>query len=367
VIDAVVAVPVKMISSQFSEFGDGQLNAVPGFGQWSAPRPQVVATMVDFANAPRKVLVRFDRSLALRASSFEVAYFVNGSRKIVELPITHGPEGDFEAEWLVPTEVGFDLLSNSAAVIHPKDWNDWFPLWFRMPVRQMSQLNARGVRFADGRPIFDREGVSVQGQTNPTQTPFVLLRAHAFSVPYNNGQVGTSVVAFNPTDIHARFPTSGGMVTTGVGQGFTWVADEHPNGFKVMYTCFEARRPDLEASAPNGGVASGGGWHLIGDPAETILNDLEAGPLVVGAAMTNPFGPTGLPSGGFSFGLSDVATVRWLHPGEAFVTPRGGVVDDGHGGRIVQDNLHWYYFAGKKNVCTEELVNTTAVPQNFQP
>jgi hypothetical protein len=365
--DVVVAVPVKMFASQFSEFGDGQLNAVPAFGSWNAPRPQVVATMIDFTNAPRKVQLRFDRTLALTASSFVVAYYVGGTRKTVELPITRGPEGDFEAEWLVPSEVGFDLLGNAAGVVHPKDWNDWFPLWFRMPVRPIAQLNARNVSFADGRNIFDREGVSVQSQTSSMQTPFELLAAHSFAATYNNGQSGRNVVAYNPGDIHARFPVDGGMVTTGVGQGFTWVADERPAGFKVMYTCFEGRRPDLEASAPQGGVASGGGWHFIGDPAETILNDLEAAPLVVGAAMTNPFGPTGLPSGGFSFGESDVVTVRWLHPGEAFVTPRGATVDDGHGGRLVQDNLHWYFFSGKKNVCTEELVNTGAVPQNFQP
>ena len=83
--------------------------------------------------------------------------------------------------------------------------------------------------------------------------------------------------------------------------------------------------------------------------------------------MTNPFGSSGLPSGGFAFNLSDVITVRWLFPGEAFITPRGGVVSDGHGGKIAQDNYHWYFFHGPKNVCTEELVNTGAVPTNFEP
>jgi hypothetical protein len=365
--DVVVAVPLKMFASQFAEFGDGQLNSVPAFGQWSAPRPQVVATMIDFTDAPRKVLLRFDRTLALTASSFVVAYTASGARKTVELPITRGPEGDFEAEWLVPAEVGFGLLSNAAVAVHPKDWNDWLPLWFRMPVRPVAELNARTVRFSDGKPIFDREGVSVQNQTNPTQTPFDLLTAHSFTAPYDNGQSGTNVVPFNPQDIHSRFPFNGGTVITGVGQGFTWVADERPSAFKVMYTCFERRRPDLEASAPQGGVVSGGGWHFIGDPAETIVNDLEAAPLVVAAAMTNPYAPVGLPSGGFAFGDSDVATFRWLFPGEAFITTRGAVVDDGQGGRLVQDNFHWYYFQGTKNVCTEEIVNTAAVPQNFQP
>jgi hypothetical protein len=271
--------------------------------------------------------------------------------------------GDFEAEWAVPAEVGFgSLTSSAAAVVHPKGWNDWFPLWFRMPVRKTSELNARNTTFSDGRNVFDREGVSVQHEANPTDTPYDRLASHAFQVSYNNQ--GSHPLPYNPQDIHARFPASGGMITTGVGQGWTWVADERPNGFKVMYTCFEARRPDAEAQS---GVASGGGWHFIGDSAETIVNDLEAGPLVVGAATTNPFAPSGLPSGGFSYGLSDVVTVRWLYPGEAFVTPRGGVITDGARQRVQQDNYHWYYFASRKNSCTEELVNTGAVPQDFQP
>jgi hypothetical protein len=55
-----------------------------------------------------------------------------------------------------------------------------------------------------------------------------LLR-HRFAVPYNNGRIPT-VNAFNPQDLHARFPFNGGMVTTAVGQGFTCVAAERPQG-----------------------------------------------------------------------------------------------------------------------------------------
>jgi hypothetical protein len=367
--DAIVAVPVKMWSSPFSEFGDGQLNAIAELGAWSAKRPPVLATLVHFTNAPSKLFVRLDRTLATNAAAVEVVYYANNQRKQIDVSITRTASGDLEGEWLLPGEVGFDsLLSSAAVALHPKGWGDWFPLGFRAGVRPIAELRATSSRFSDGKPLVDREGISVQREASPTQTPFQRLSSHAFSVPYNNGQLGSSVTPYNPQDIHARFPFNGGMVVTGVGQGWTWVADERPNGFKVMYTCFEGRNASAEASAPKGGVASGGGWHYIGDSAETILNDLEAGPLVVGAAYTNPFGAAGLPSGGFAYGLADVAVVRWLHPGEAFVTPRGpGAIADGHGGRIVQDNFHWYYFHGRDNVCTEELVNTGAVPQNFQP
>jgi hypothetical protein len=367
--DVLVAVPVRMFSSPFSEFGDGQLNAVAERGAWpTKERPAVVATLVHFTNAPSKLLLRLDRTLPTNVTTVEVVYFANNQRKLVDVPVARTSSSDLEGEWLVPDEVGFSSLVSSAAIaLHPKGWGDWFPIGFRAGVRPIAELRASGVRFGDGKPVIDREAISVQREATPIQTPFQRLASHAFAVPYNNGQRG-GVVPFNPQDIHARFPFNGGMVVTGVGQGFTWVADERPSGFKVMYTCFEGRNPSSEASAPQGGVASGGGWHYIGDAAETILNDLEGGPLVVGAASTNPFWPAGLPSGGFAYGLSDVAVVRWLYPGEAFVTPRGpGLVDDGRGGQILQDNFHWYYFHGRDNVCTEELVNTGAVPTDFQP
>jgi hypothetical protein len=125
--------------------------------------------------------------------------------------------GDFEAEWAVPAEVGFgSLTSSAAAVVHPKGWNDWFPLWFRMPVRKTSELNARNTTFSDGRNVFDREGVSVQHEANPTDTPYDRLASHAFQVSYNNQ--GSHPLPYNPQDIHARFPASGGMITTGVGR-----------------------------------------------------------------------------------------------------------------------------------------------------
>jgi hypothetical protein len=118
--------------------------------------------------------------------------------------------------------------------------------------------------------------------------------------------------------------------------------------FKIMYTCFDRRQPDREASAPDGGVASGGGWHRIGDPAETILNDLEPGPIPVAWATGNPAAGAAPPSGGFAYGLTDLATFRWLRPGEAFVTSRG---------TDAQPHYHWYFFPGAKPACTEEWVH----------
>src|SRR5262249_32664149 len=152
-------------------------------------------------------------------------------------------------------------------------------------------------------------------------------------------------------DIHALYPSNGRNIVTAVGSGWTWVADRASTPFKIMYTCFERRRPDLEATASDGGVPSGGGWHKITDPAETVLNDLESGPIVLGSAMMNPVLRTSLPSGGFSYNLSDVATIRFVQPGEAFITPAGGTVADAGGASIDRSNYHWYFFHQSDDVC----------------
>ncbi len=342
--DAVVAVPAKMYSSSYSEFGDGQLNAVPSLEWWRAPRPPVVATLVTFTNAPARVLLRFDRAHNLPSGALEVSYRAGGASRRVAITATKQPDGDYTAEWPVPGGLDLSLLSKQVLLVHPAGWADWFPIWFRFPVRTIASLKATVPaamqRFADGGDIVDHERVSAQTMTTDGATPYERLSSRRLSFGYNQDP-------YNPQDIHARYPTGGASLVTGVGQGWTWVNDRPNAPFKIMYTCFEARRPDLEASAANGGVASGGGWHKIGDPAETILNDLEAGPLVVGSAMNNP---TTLESGGFSYNLSDVVTVRFLHPGEAFATPAGAAG---------QAMYHWYYFHQAKNVCTEEWVHLT--------
>ena len=129
---------------------------------------------------------------------------------------------------------------------------------------------------------------------------------------------------------------------TGVGRGWTWVAEKEAP-FKIMYTCFERRQPQAEANAKDGGVASGGGWHKIGDAAETILNSLELEPLAVISGYTNP-----AKQPGYSYNLSDIAVVRLLQPGEAFITVQSV---------SPEQNYHWYFFQQNREVCTEEWVH----------
>jgi hypothetical protein len=360
VTDAIVALPTKMVSSNYYEFGDGQSNAAPSFPWWSQLRPQVVATLVRTTSAAPTITFRFDRALPYQGSTFEIQYAKNGQRPLtsVTLNATRTSEGDAIADWTPTPDLGWDgNFSGATILVHPTGWNDWFPIWFRMPVKKIGELKASGVRYSDGRSIVDREGVSSQGgkNANDGSSPFQRLMNHSFAYSYNNQGSG-HVSPFVPNDVHAFFPYNNHNYVTGIGRGWTWVADERPSGFKDMYTCFERRRAADEATAPDGGVASGGGWHQINDTQETILNDLESAPLVVGSAMGNPWVESWLPSGKFSYNLTDVITVRFLKPGEAFITPAGAWVQDGKGGWYDQSNYHWYFFQQAQEVCTEELV-----------
>src|SRR5205823_3930977 len=111
---------------------------------------------------------------------------------------------------------------------------------------------------ADGKDVVDPLAVSQQNDLSKPLPWNALMNQHAASWDF-----------FAPGDIHATFPSNSGDVVTGVGGGWTWVAQPSIAPFKLMYTCFEKRNQDREANARNGGVASGGGWHMIGDPAET--------------------------------------------------------------------------------------------------
>ncbi len=174
------------------------------------------------------------------------------------LNATRNSANDAIAEWQPPAGLGWDsLMSGSVVLVHPTGWQDWFPIWFRMPVKKVSELRASSVRYIDGRSIIDREGVSSKANPSDGSSPFQRLMSHSFAASYNNQ--GSSAKPFVPNDIHALFPFQNHQYVTAVGRGWTWVADERPNGFKDMYTCFERRRAADEASAPDGGVTSGGG------------------------------------------------------------------------------------------------------------
>ena len=52
-----------------------------------------------------------------------------------------------------------------------------------------------------------------------------------------------------------------------------------------------------------------------------------------------------------------MATLRFVQPGEAFITPMGSQLVDATGKTWDQSNYHWYFFQQDRPVCTEEWVH----------
>jgi hypothetical protein len=376
--DVKVAIPTHFSDSGFHPYGDGQSNTAPDFhSAWGQDRPQLVATLMEFNSGKSKVQFQFDRTIqrdpkAAAPIEIEIYYMTNnGSPKRLKVPLKKNSAGDFIADWSeVPSDLQWsDAFQNKAVLVRPQpSFQDWFPIFFRLPVRSTDALiqaaptgknkftgNLSSLTLVEpGTGKYkDPLGIGKASASASGPTPFQNLMNQKFPAGYNQ-------IPYNPLNIHGEFG-SGGSVT-GVGQGWTWVAeDKQARPFKIMYTCFERRQPAAEASARDGGVASGGGWHSINnktpgvDPdvpatgaAEIILNSLEREPLVVAGGYVNISARTNLPipEGGAAYNLSDVAVFRWLQPGEGFITTAG----------ISQPNHHWYFFQQNREVCTEEWV-----------
>lgn len=121
---------------------------------------------------------------------------------------------------------------------------------------------------------------------------------------------------------------------TAIGGVKTWGIVEPAFGpFKQLYTCFDERRVENEIKFQ---VPSGAGWHRVGDPAETLINNLENLPIPAALGRTHNLE-------GAAYDLSEVVTAFWLTTNYVFVTS--------------QTQFHWYVNPYPKVVCTEIWVH----------
>lgn len=307
VTDVLVAIPTKLVDSKYGPYGDGQTNSAPTFGDWKSSRPPFVATLIVHRGGELQVELEFDQDWALSQRAFELVY---GGKSIVL--VAEKQNGRIVATWKnVPKELGWDSPGQTMPVfVRPTPgFTDWFQFYFRLPRHSVDTFlgsvpEAQRVLPGDGKSILDPENLRFpQGGLSP------LLSAlfHKFP-PYRY-----NVEAYKPDNVHARFGKDGRP--TAVGGGYTWVTEKEPR--KFMYVGFDGRDVDQEAKF---GVPSGSGWHVMGDPI-TLLNSIEATPMLVGGGFTNPAIRLGQnpPSGGFAYGLSDVVVLRLLFNGEVFV------------------------------------------------
>jgi hypothetical protein len=369
--DVLVSLPVQMRYSGNDRrvYGDGQTNAAVDLGDgWVEKEPILIASLWLFKNGQQKVKFQFHKTLKnVEGRGLEISY--GGKTKKIDPGIVTS-EGHFVFEWKPTsdeTPKWGDLFGNRVAFVRPVGWNDWFPIDFRDVVRPASELleQVPADKRALGKgTLLDPEGVSVQGKDGDA-IPFFGMKSESFGAVLKGERYFPVPSNDEPKGIHNVF--SNGRATA-VGRGFTTVYQAPPASlapFKMAYICFDKRDREAEAKY---GVPSGGGWHEIGDEAETVLNTLERAPVIFGYANGKPAAAP--PSGTFSYGLSDVAVIRLLQPGSAIVSSAGpktyaeDTVDGfclnapsrGQGGPEGR-SYHWFVFHHPHEVCAVEWVH----------
>ncbi|NBW83496.1 hypothetical protein EBR21_17245, partial [bacterium] len=327
-------------------------------------------------------------ALLKQQSEVELLFKESSTSAVVRLtvPAKRDAEGDLIAEldapggWNLSGKPVEQRYASSAAVasalVRPLgQFDDWFPLTFRHPVttsgRLIETIGSPQKNFPPASGVVNPAKLDDPVRLKPENAnENAFARALALEIDkkwpagFNNSHYPACNVhgafAYNWNDMNAQKFTP-----TAVGRSWAWltnpanvISDSKQGPFKMIYTCFEPRRavapaePDstCRGQANEGieaqyGVPTGAGWHLIGDPAETILNSLEKSPLMMASGFAAPheriaFAP---PDHGMAFDLKDVAVARWLMPGEAFSTARSN--------DSARPNFHWFLFHGEEHSC----------------
>lgn len=395
--DVLISMPVTFMDSGVRPYPDLQSNARVSFSTaWSKKTVPVRAGFVRKSSEPSVVILEFSPDLNLSQNSVEIHY--RDQQNITKQMVLNGSKnaaGWLSVEWnTLPTSIGLDSTDitpeadelsglNFTFFVRPSPaFNDWFPITFKHPWTTIEKITRT---VPEGKRSFaEHSGVPAPNNlTDPMN--FAQKNAAdpiAFDLAYDMGKRRQWPKSFAPQDrdyypscnVHGAFTQDNNPHDpTAVGRNWTWVADPGDDNtnrtapFKILYTCFEERRlkrptgndPDCNGIARNSeedeGVPSGGGWHKIGDPAETLFNSLELVPLLVAAGFERPSERTGQmpPSGTYAYGLKDVAVARWLWPGEAFLTANSDKDSSGNEAK----NYHWFLFHADRETCTLEWVH----------
>lgn len=279
----ILSFPAVIERSSFHPFGDGQSNSRMSLGlNWKHTEPPVIGILK--ADGTRKY-------------NFHPSLFVTNYHEV--------------------------SLGNGQYKVTPQGWQDSFYFSFDTGIQKLEA-------FLNGIP----ESLRTFSKGRVAPDPAHIGNGGGISrfVGRNLGE-GYNADPWYSDSVHERYPDASG-INTAIGGVYTWGLTEKIFGpFKQLYTCFEARNPQLENSL---GVPSGAGWHQIGDAAETLLNNLESASLPV--AIANSIHKTDV-----AFGLTEVITATWLHKEEVFVANQG--------------QFHWYLNPYETEVCTEIWVH----------
>ncbi len=280
---AILSLPVKMLTGPYHPFGDGQSNAKMSLGAlWKPPGFPVIGAEITAPDGKKQRRYVFHESLK----------------------ISNYKESDLGDGW---------------QQVQPAGWDNSF--YFSFNTSTLSTAD-----FLKGIPpqhrTFSNSRIAPDPASVGKENPLSRLMGSSPGEGYNSK-------AWYSDNVHGLFPDAGGTPTA-LGGVLTWgIVDKKFGPFKQLYTCFEARSPAKENTS---GFPTGAGWHLIGDPAETLFNNLSAAALPVAIARSRSGEKA-------AYGLTDVITATWLAPDQVFVTKK--------------DEFHWYLNPYESEVCTE--------------
>ncbi|KAL0488098.1 ribosomal protein S21 [Acrasis kona] len=364
--DVFLSMPVQMLSGGDRPYCDGQTTASTWFAQWPYNEPPIVGALVHYQiikenNHMPSVAFVFNQHLNF-SGEFTVDYILNGTRVSHNFQAYKTPEGWSKFVWdPAPLELEFAEypIKDTTLLVKLKGYKDWFPIRFYMPVHTVEMIKdslpKSQQRYADGRDLFDREDVRYKPNESKESSFRQLIKKHQAGTLYKNSKI-------KRTEVHSKFSAGRRSRKTSVGTSWN-ILSESPNEALISsaYNCLEGRDIELEKEL---GVASGSGWHRVGDRSISLLNDLEPKPILIGVGSSNPFPWPLLGSGDFAFGLSDTVCVRWLMPGEALLLGRGDSWTDGKH-TVDQSNFRWYTNPFDFDFCVEQWVHKCSLTEGF--
>ncbi len=289
----VLSLPVKLPKGTHSPFGDGQLNAKMDFGSFSQKDFPVVGYETTKLQQKSR---RYEFNQSLLVAKFTESKLNDGWFEVK----TEDKEGHSKGTYYF----NFDTSS--------------------LQISELIQSIPAALRtYPNNRVAPNVAGIS---KANPIRD-------------LNETDLGPGFNTHNPwlkDNVHGRFPDNDASgIVTALGGVQTWgtateVAERPASGpWKYLYTCFD---PRIISNETTSGVPSGAGWHYVGDPAETVLNNLNTESLPFAIARAHHKADA-------ADGYTESITAFWLQPDEAQVTRQG--------------EFHWYVIPYENPVCTE--------------
>lgn len=382
-IDGIVSIPVKLLShdhdSRNHPFSDGQKNGSVGWLGWTDQNidPPLVLTLSEAKSASLdyRFLVIEPHTKMIESSLGSVGHRIFGelsneegaifnfelvkdeSRNVFRAVVVLGNSlSDLKAKEAYPF-LGFQgpswLTSLTDRWAWPRvkvrfytaakpDLKNFWTVLFRFPAQSIS--NAQTSLPANA-SMFSHSGLSILNP--PYSTPAGPNASSSLKSWFDGQPHGSKLADFHAATegvgVHNQFADPSGTVKkTASGGVDTYIMKEKVGKNQILYTCFDARNPQLESQW---GVPSGAGWHSIGHElegqhqenwtfAETLVNSFEKSGIFAGWGVRKPY-PFG---GDIPYGAEDVVTFRILRPGEAFSTAK--------------HHFHWYAIDASQKICT---------------